>query len=155
MRARPLRERFEEKYLSGAGCWLWTGSKNSDGYGTVRADERISLAHRVAWQLAFGLIPNGMCVLHRCDMPACVRPDHLWLGSHQDNMRDRDRKGRSGSEKRNGERHGRAKLTEKAIVAIRQAYAMGVSQYALARRFNVNSGTINGIVRRITWVHVE
>lgn len=76
------------------GCWLWTGAKRWDGYGRLQIPGRQLTAHRYSWELAEGPIPDGMHVLHYCDTPGCVNPGHLWLGSHDDNMRDRSRKNR-------------------------------------------------------------
>jgi hypothetical protein len=75
-------------------CWLWTGSLDLKGYGTVRRRGKTARAHRVAYQLWVGDIPNGLHVLHRCDLRSCCNPQHLWLGTHADNMRDMATKGR-------------------------------------------------------------
>lgn len=90
--------RFWRHVSKGPECWLWTGAPNSAGYGMVGegpagADRKI-LAHRLAWEIHFGPIPEGMFVCHHCDTPLCVRPDHLFLGTHTDNMRDMAAKGR-------------------------------------------------------------
>lgn len=78
------------------GCLLWEGYRNRDGYGQVRNSGKIWLAHRYAWTQARGVIPPGLLVLHRCDTPSCVNVDHLFLGTHTDNMRDMASKSRSG-----------------------------------------------------------
>ena len=78
-----------------SGCQIWTAAANSDGYGHLVVDGKLQKAHRVAWELANGRIPAGLQVLHRCDVPACIRVDHLFLGTVSDNMRDMLRKGRS------------------------------------------------------------
>lgn len=93
---KPLRQRFNEKWRQApSGCWQWTGAKLK-GYGLIRvkSGEPPRRAHRVSWQLFRGPIPAGLHVLHWCDNPSCVQPFHLFLGTHQDNMRDRDAKGR-------------------------------------------------------------
>ena len=72
------------------GCWLWLGCKNQAGYGKISGN----YVHRWMWQQVYGEIPSGFHVLHKCDIPSCVNPKHLWLGTHQDNIRDRDLKGR-------------------------------------------------------------
>lgn len=77
-------------------CWIWTASKNSDGYGGLKLDGKSKKAHRVSWEMHNGPIPPGMHVLHRCDNPPCVRPDHLFLGTHKKNMEDRELKKRHG-----------------------------------------------------------
>jgi len=95
---RPRRgsdERFWSQVQRIAGCWLWTGTLLNSGYGQVMLRKRKVRAHRLAWELTFGPIPEGMVVCHACDNPACVNPHHLWLGTVQANVRDRDAKGRT------------------------------------------------------------
>jgi hypothetical protein len=77
------------------GCWPWTRYRNEHGYGLIRRGDRIELTHRVVWELTYGAIPPDMCVCHSCDSPPCCRAEHLFLGTHQDNMADRALKGRS------------------------------------------------------------
>jgi hypothetical protein len=97
MQKKTLTERFMEKVERlESGCWLWRGATHKNGYGRFRLPkpQQSTWAHRAAWVLFRGAIPPGLCVLHRCDNPPCVNPDHLWVGTVADNMRDRDRKGR-------------------------------------------------------------
>lgn len=92
----PLLFRLFDKCLVGDGCWEWqASSRNSRGYGAIGVNSHPQLAHRVAWEVWNGPIPEGMHVLHRCDNRRCIRPDHLFLGTHLDNMRDAVAKGRS------------------------------------------------------------
>lgn len=77
------------------GCWPWIGGRDRDGYGRLWAWGEKVMAHRLAWRLSTGPIPEGLCVLHRCDHPPCVRPDHLFLGTQRENLEDRDLKGRA------------------------------------------------------------
>lgn len=97
MRGSP-QERFDAAYIPepNSGCWLWLRvlNKKDDGYGTLRLNGICQSAHRVSWVLHRGTIPEGLWVLHRCDVPSCVNPDHLFLGTHQDNVDDKMRKGR-------------------------------------------------------------
>lgn len=88
--ARPLAERFWEKVDKSGDCWLWTGSLDAYGYGEIKLDRsrRQAKSHRQSWVFANGPIPPGMSVLHRCDVRACVRPDHLFLGTARDNVTD-------------------------------------------------------------------
>ena len=97
---RSPADRYWAKVDKTGSCWLWTGSLNSSGYGLFGAKAtrpvKLALAHRYGWELCRGPIPDGMLVLHSCDTPACVRPDHLSLGTNRDNMRDARDKGRLG-----------------------------------------------------------
>jgi hypothetical protein len=88
-------DRFWEKVDKSGDCWLWTGHRGCKGYGAAWAEGRHQAAHRVSWELAFGAIPDGLHVLHHCDNPPCVNPDHLWLGTNSDNQRDCVAKGRA------------------------------------------------------------
>lgn len=97
MKTRPLAERFWEKVQRSDGCWTWTACRNALGYGSIQYGKprKVVLAHRVAWELAHGAPPGrDVEVCHSCDNPSCVRPDHLFLGTHLDNMRDMYAKGR-------------------------------------------------------------
>lgn len=95
--SKPLAERFWGKVKKGEGCWEWQGSINTTGYGQIYlgAGRRRSVTHRVSYELAKGPIPDGLVVMHSCDNPRCVNPDHLSVGTHADNAADRDAKGRN------------------------------------------------------------
>ena len=88
-----LNKRFWAKVNKSGGCWIWT-AQNVNGYGRIRINKKLILAHRFVWEMVNGLIPKDLDVLHSCDNPSCVNPKHLWVGTHQDNMDDRDKKGR-------------------------------------------------------------
>ena len=94
-----LVDRFWTNVSRANGCWEWTGKRNRKGYGQIRDREKNRSVHRVSWELHFGNPPPGMLVCHRCDNPPCVRPDHLFLGTARDNMRDCAAKGRAGFQK--------------------------------------------------------
>jgi len=99
----PLAVRFEQKYITepNTGCWIWIAALNNRGYGIIGRGARQDgpePAHRISWELAYGPIPEGLHVLHKCDNPPCVNPHHLFLGTHGDNMRDSVIKGRANSE---------------------------------------------------------
>ena len=114
-------DRFWGKVQKGPDdqCWHWVAYKRPDGYGQFYLDGKTVTAHRTAWQLTSGRIPNGLCVCHKCDNPSCVNPGHLFLGTMTDNIRDRDAKGRNGSNQ--GENGPTAILTEKDVLDIRGA----------------------------------
>lgn len=138
-----------------SGCWLWIAAQSSDGYGSFSSSKLSECrAHRASWVLFNGLIPDGEWVLHTCDVPLCVNPEHLFLGDHTANMRDMIAKGRRKAPDNRGERHGSAKLTEDDVIAIRRLVSDGQSQYSLAKHYDVDSSLINGIVHRRYWTHV-
>lgn len=128
-------------------CWTWLGAR-SHGYGRYKAHTGITLAaHRVAWELSFGPIPRGLNVCHRCDNPPCVNPNHLFLGTQCENLRDCAVKGRARAPR--GERNGRAKLMRSEVVEIRSS--CGVTQQALAVRFGVSRTTISYVMSGRRW----
>lgn len=150
-------------------CWEWIGSLNQDGYGQVRVNKRLIGAHRVAWELTHGAIPDGLKVLHNCpagDNPSCVNPAHLFLGTQQENITDMVNKGRHtrgeshiwsrNLHRAQGEDNGRAKLTAAAVRFIRKRYAQGgVTFKQLARAFAVSDTTISSIVKRKIWRNLQ
>ena len=135
---------------STSGCWLWTGAQVPQGYGLIKRKDGVQLrAHRLAYVLLSGPTAPGMFVCHRCDNPRCVRPSHLFLGSHLDNMADMVSKGRSS--RMIGSRNGCAKLRSIDVEAIRQ----NTGRYQdLAHRFSVSASTIGLIKRRERWTHL-
>ncbi len=92
----PILKLFNEKWMPepNSGCWLWTAYVDRDGYGNITINRKPTPAHRASWELFKGTIPKGLLVCHKCDTPACVNPDHLFLGTHKDNIRDSFAKGR-------------------------------------------------------------
>jgi hypothetical protein len=108
------------------------------------------MAHHVSWELAYGAIPDGLNVLHQCDVRLCVRPEHLFLGTQLENVRDRDAKGRG----MHGEQHHHAKVTDADVIAIRARWTTGTPQATLAREYGVRAGQIGNIVHRRSWRHL-
>lgn len=146
-----LEERFWAKVRKTDDCWTWTAGGDVDGYGAFSRNRQPVKAHRYSWELHFGPIADGLWVLHRCDNPRCVRPDHLFLGTHTENMADMKRKGRS----QRGERTHFAKLTDLEVAQIRAAVSRGERHVKLAEQYNVNRATISMIALGNTWKHLE
>lgn len=131
-----------------ADCWPWTGARKDSGYGVLSIGGRLVRAHRAAWEAANGLIPEGLCVCHRCDNPPCCNPAHLFLGTYADNNRDMARKGRAaGGSRLRGDRHHRARLSDAAVAAIRSRHANGETQRRLAAEFGISTSQLHNIVR--------
>lgn len=130
------------------GCWLWTASKNAKGYGRFNLNGNTQAAHRVAYELFFGPIPNGLFVCHFCDNPACVNPSHLWLGTNSDNIRDSVNKGRFIA---TGSRNGRAILTDRDVLAIRSS---AKEAKVLASCYGVSIATIRHARNGRSWRHI-
>lgn len=148
---RSMAERFWNKVEKGSDCWEWMAYKDKDGYGKIGYQNGGMLsAHRFSWILHFGSILDELFVLHHCDNPSCVRPDHLFLGTNQDNMNDMVKKGRS--PKMRGERNGAAKLTDKIVKLVRRMhFEEGVPQKHLAKRFNVSTAAMSLAIRGLSW----
>lgn len=150
--AVPISERFWRYVRKTDGCWLWLGTTDADGYGLSWVDGKNVRAHRLSYEMAYGPIMDDRRVLHACDTPPCVRPEHLSLGTNADNVADMMAKGRQ----RVGEQVWKAKLTADAVLAIRARYAAGgVSHLALAAEYGVAEGTVQKVLKRKTWKHLE
>ena len=152
-RDKSLSERFWEKVNKSQDCWVWTGCKQSQGYGQIRVKRKALLTHRLSWELANGRLPADIMVLHKCDNPACVRPDHLFLGSMQDNVNDMMAKGRNGNGVQYGEDHHAAKLTVERVKLIRSMNNPDIQKLSI--QFNVTPQTIYAVVNRKTWRGIE
>lgn len=150
-----------------SGCIEWIGPRAERGYGRFTFRQKQELAHRAAWRLLRGPIPDGLCVLHRCDNPPCCNPDHLFLGDRGDNARDMAAKGRQHVQrnpsrrpvcptelKARGSGHGNAKITEPQVLAIRERIYRGELGKHLATEYHCSPSLISAIVRGHFWRHV-
>ena len=144
-----LAARFWAKVNKTDACWLWTGAKNRKGYGVINTTAGMSLAHRVSYELSGSPIPPAKHVLHQCDTPGCVNPEHLFLGTNLDNVRDRDSKQRGNQV--HGTANGRAKVSDAAVKVIR---CSPLSTRELATIFQIDITTVRQIINKETWKHV-
>ena len=153
---RPLRcvtdeDRFWASVYKSDGCWLWTGHVNGSGYGLIRWRGRQSLAHRISFELHRGPVPLGLFVLHRCDEPPCVNPDHLYVGTKADNARDMMERGRDFRPHMAGETNGTARLTNAQAAQIRRLRPRGRAAHAMAAELGVHVATIRRVVAGQTY----
>lgn len=150
-RGRRLKDRFfwnvSQEQMASDGCWIWRGYVGPDGYGRFSDGKKLLRAHRFSYEVLIGPIPQGMLVCHKCDVPLCVNPKHLFLGTNMTNSDDKVLKGRH----QFGTRHVCAKLTEDEVRAIRLDIR---SHEKIAKDYSVSHGTITGIKRGKTWKHV-
>lgn len=168
---KTMEERFWEKVKKGDGCWIWSSFHNEYGYGQLRFRGRMRGAHRASWEINCGPIPDGLFVLHKCDNPGCVNPNHLFLGTNQDNLRDASNKGRLWGQHNpkkcaknlgkwkgvgaKGSKHHHAKLTEYQVIEMRKEYAtMTISLAALGHKYGVHESTAWDVVSGRRWKHV-
>lgn len=141
--------RFFSKVMKLEDCWEWGATVNNQGYGVTSWEGSNQLAHRVSYAHHVADIPQGKCVLHRCDNPRCVRPDHLFLGTMKDNYDDMESKGRGCR----GSDHGMAKVTEDQVCEIRELYAKGFTQVFLAKKYGLTGPTLSVMIRGKKWRH--
>ena len=163
----PVAERLELKSspIPFSGCKIWYGASVPAGYGVIGHLKRYTYTHRVAWELANGPIPAGLFVLHRCDQPACINPDHLFVGTPLENMRDMIAKGRQNytKNKRSGpdhplfgrrfdpSKHPNARLNWERVNEIRALYKPGVKQSDIAKMFGIKQPQVSAIIRGTSW----
>lgn len=158
---RTVEDRFWAKVNKAGDCWLWNGAIGSNGYGRFAMyPGPARQAHRQAWEITNGVIPDGLLVCHKCDNRACVNPDHLFLGTAKENTADMLAKKRHS----HGERHAEKvrasesryhKLTHDDVRGIRAGLRNGGKQREVARTFGVSQRTVAMILHRLTWAHVN
>lgn len=146
-----LEERFWRQVQKTNTCWLWTGSITAQGYGQISLGTSGPVTtHRLSWQMANGPIPAGLVVMHRCDVRPCVRPDHLMIGTHANNVQDKVSKNRHTK----GSQFPQAKLREHQIPEIRALLSQRIPALEIAARYQVSAGAIHHIRKFETWAHI-
>lgn len=135
------------------GCWEWSHSRNSEGYGNIWVDKKCKKAHRVSYELHFGPIPEGLLVCHHCDNPPCCNPDHLFLGTDADNTQDKVNKGRMVDN--TGTNNPSAVLIEREIRQIHDLVLYSpLTQEEIAASYFVSKGHINNIKAGRCWANI-
>jgi len=132
-------------------CWEWVGALSNNGYGAFVLNQKTYSSHRIVYELIYGSISSGYCILHKCNNPSCCNPSHLYLGTHADNSKQMVNEGRSCR----GEKNGRSKLNVEQIREIRRLYSTGkYYQRELGIRFGVSRSEIGRIVNGIMWGYI-
>jgi hypothetical protein len=149
--SKPLPAEFANKIEFTDSCWLFKSNINKHGYGQLRFEGKTMFAHRYSWHYFNDGIPDGLQVLHKCDVRNCVNPDHLFLGTNQENTADREAKGRTVK----GETHGMARLKTEDVIYIRNSYQRGTnaeySMTGLSKKFGVSITQISRIINNRAW----
>ena len=144
--------------ISPDGCWEWSGARDKNGYGQTKIGMRSVKAHRKIWAMLYGGIPEGLMILHHCDNPPCVRPNHLFLGTAKTNRQDAASKGHIPPPihlRQVGENNPSAKLTADDVRDIRARYATGtISQKTLGEEFGLEQASVSHIIHRKSWKHI-
>lgn len=149
---KTLSERFFIYVKKTDNCWLWIGYRDRNGYGKLNYQGGPQLASRISWLLHHGSIPEGLCVCHKCDNPQCVNPEHLFVGTHADNMQDMTEKGRAKKRGLKGEELHQSKLTEETVRMIRSNEE---SDAVIAKKLGISRVTVYDIRKRRSWAHLS
>ncbi len=146
-------DRFENKLMfePNTGCWIWTSALSDKGYGLFRLSGKNVRAHRFSYTLYKGQIYKNLQVCHTCDTPCCVNPDHLFLGTLQDNMEDMRRKQRK--PKQFGENHSHSRLTNNIVLEIR-SLSNNMSHIEISNKFSISRRHVRDIINRKSWPHI-
>ena len=145
MKQNKIKKRFWDKVKKGDNCWEWLGAKARGNYGDFKVNKKNILAHRFSYQINKGKISKGLYILHTCDNPSCVNPEHLWQGTQLENMRDCHNKGRGAR----GKKIWNYKLKKVQVNEIRKKYNKGkITQRELAKQYNVDSSHISNIINK-------
>lgn len=150
----PVIDRFLNKTKIIGDCLVWTGARDTSGYGNFRYLRKTIKANRMSFVLFRDEIPYGLMVLHKCDNPPCVNPDHLFLGTHKDNYDDMVKKGREVRSGVKGSKSHFAKLNDKKVIEIRALIKKGVTQDKISKKYGVSRAHIGNIALRKSWVHI-
>lgn len=143
-----MKQKLFSKIKQVNDCWEWQGSLHRQGYGNFPYKNSGQLAHRVSWILFNGEIPSGMNICHKCDNPPCVNPDHLFVGSYQDNINDMFRKGRKNHQ---GENHPKVKLSSSQVLEIRELLNKKITQEEICKKYGITNGHVGSIKHKRTW----
>lgn len=134
--------------ISPSGCWEWNKSKAGKGYGVLSFFKRNYYVHRVSYRIFKGEIPQGLCILHACDNPKCFNPDHLFLGTHKDNVDDMIKKGRNVKADMRGEKNPRCKYADSKVILMRKDFDNGFSLNDLVKKYKISKAQVHKIVNR-------
>lgn len=150
----PVEQKFDQSYAKVGDCWLWQKARSPVGYGRFYHSKGEQAAHRYSFERFVGPIPDGLEVMHRCDVPSCVNPEHLTVGTQLQNMHDMRAKGRCRAPG-NGELNGSAKLNAAAVLQIKALRAGGETYVAIAKVFGVTPNSVRQVCTGRTWTHVR
>ncbi len=151
MGSRSLKDRLLDRTLITDACWLWQGSTNVWGYGKIKLAGKTLSTHRASYGVFVGEVPENTNVLHRCDVRNCIRPDHLFIGTTQDNVRDKVAKERQPR----GVTHGCHVLSESEVAEIRRLRKQGKLLREIADIFGISKSLVSQIANLQVWTHLE